>query len=101
MIDVIDKNDLYHGIAVPDLAARAVALARQNDFPFSCTPNQGRLLQVLAGGREIIRHGPFDLLVLDGGGSGKHPADPPAEPARLLVPGGTVVMDDMHPPADG
>jgi predicted O-methyltransferase YrrM len=43
---------------------------------------------------EIYRHGPFDLLVLDGGGQGK--ADGiPADPEELLRPGGTLVIDDL------
>jgi predicted O-methyltransferase YrrM len=46
----------------------------------------------------IAGHGPFDLLVLDGGGQGKAgPGDPPADPARLLQPGGLVVIDDFTP----
>jgi predicted O-methyltransferase YrrM len=40
--------------------------------------------------REIYPAGPFDLLVLDGGGS-------PADPGDLLEPGGTVVIDDLTP----
>jgi hypothetical protein len=40
--------------------------------------------------REIYRAGPFDLLVLDGGGV-------PADPGELLEPGGTVVIDDLTP----
>jgi predicted O-methyltransferase YrrM len=44
---------------------------------------------------ELYGRGPFDLLVLDGGGQGK--ADEPADPLRLLAPGGTVVVDDFTP----
>ena len=40
--------------------------------------------------REIYRAGPFDLLVLDGGGV-------PADPEQLLKPGGTLVIDDLTP----
>ncbi|WP_333778143.1 O-methyltransferase [Streptomyces sp. IBSBF 3136] len=47
--------------------------------------------------RLIEEHGPFDLLVLDGGGQGKAPGDPPADVGRLLAPGGTVVVDDFTP----
>ncbi|MFJ4519941.1 O-methyltransferase [Streptomyces sp. NPDC088810] len=47
--------------------------------------------------RRIEEYGPFDLLVLDGGGQGKAPGDPPADVERLLVPGGTVVVDDFTP----
>ncbi|MFJ5927393.1 O-methyltransferase [Kitasatospora sp. NPDC092948] len=43
----------------------------------------------------IGAHGPFDLLVLDGGGNGKQ--SPPADPDVLLTPGGTLVVDDLTP----
>ena len=45
---------------------------------------------------EIYRTGPFDLLVLDGGAHGKS-GGIPADPAELLKPGGTVVIDDLTP----
>lgn len=43
--------------------------------------------------------GPFDLLVLDGGGKGKEPADdPPLDPTDgWLAVGGTIVLDDFTP----
>jgi predicted O-methyltransferase YrrM len=44
---------------------------------------------------ELYGHGPFDLLVLDGGGQGK--GDEPADPVRLLAPGGTLLVDDFTP----
>lgn len=47
--------------------------------------------------RRIEEHGPYDLLVLDGGGTGKTPGDDPADPARLLTPRGAVVVDDFTP----
>ncbi|MEV5876080.1 class I SAM-dependent methyltransferase [Streptomyces sp. NPDC052101] len=47
--------------------------------------------------RRIEEYAPFDLLVLDGGGQGKAPGDPPADVERLLVGGGTVVVDDFTP----
>ncbi|MGW1585615.1 O-methyltransferase [Streptomyces sp. NPDC002386] len=47
--------------------------------------------------RRIAERGPFDLLVLDGGGQGKVPGDEPADVAELLAPGGTVVVDDFTP----
>ncbi|MEV3950592.1 class I SAM-dependent methyltransferase [Streptomyces halstedii] len=43
----------------------------------------------------IYEHGPFDLLVVDGGGNGKK--TPPADPERLLRPTGTIVIDDFTP----
>jgi predicted O-methyltransferase YrrM len=49
--------------------------------------------------REIQREAPFDLLVLDGGGAGKQGSDP-ADPAALLGPGGTLVIDDLTPAAE-
>ncbi|CAL9449483.1 hypothetical protein SUDANB176_02411 [Streptomyces sp. enrichment culture] len=35
---------------LPPLVERALAAARAHGFPYSCRPEQGRLLQVLAGG---------------------------------------------------
>ena len=45
---------------------------------------------------ELARYGPFDLLVLDGGGQGKGD-EPPLDPADWLLPGGTLVIDDFTP----
>ena len=50
--------------------------------------------------RLIEEYGPFDLLVLDGGGGGKRENDAPADPTRLLRPGGMLVLDDFHPPLE-
>jgi predicted O-methyltransferase YrrM len=49
--------------------------------------------------RDLREHGPFDLLVLDGGGKGKEPADdPPLDPTDgWLAVGGTIVLDDFIP----
>lgn len=44
----------------------------------------------------IAEHAPFDLLVLDGGGNAKT-SGPPADPVRLLRPGGVLVVDDFTP----
>ena len=46
--------------------------------------------------RELQGDGPFDLLVLDGGGHGKAD-EPPLEPSAWLRPGGLVVIDDFTP----
>jgi predicted O-methyltransferase YrrM len=48
---------------------------------------------------QLHDHGPFDLLVLDGGGKGKDPTvDSPIDPTeRWLTIGGTVVLDDFIP----
>lgn len=45
----------------------------------------------------LREYGPFDLLVLDGGGQGKGAGDEPIDPAQWLVPGGLIVMDDFGP----
>jgi predicted O-methyltransferase YrrM len=49
--------------------------------------------------RELVQHGPFDLLVLDGGEKGKDPSiGSPLDPAPgWLAVGGTVVLDDFIP----
>jgi len=57
-------------------------------------------VEVLHGDWTRLReHGPFDLLVLDGGGKGKAPdTDPPLDPADgWLAVGGTIVLDDFTP----
>ena len=46
----------------------------------------------------MVSHGPFDLLVLDGGGAGKARGDDRrVEPQAVLRPGGTLVMDNWVP----
>jgi predicted O-methyltransferase YrrM len=49
----------------------------------------------------LREHGPFDVLVLDGGGKGKDPeVDSPLDPTDgWLVVGGTLVLDDFTPAA--
>ncbi len=44
---------------------------------------------------QLLDHGPFDLLVLDGGGSGK--VDEPVDVEVALKVGGTIVIDDFTP----
>jgi predicted O-methyltransferase YrrM len=43
---------------------------------------------------DLVRHGPFDLLFLDGGGQSKD-GRPPIELTDWLRPGGVVVLDDF------
>ena len=47
--------------------------------------------------RELAAHGPFDLLVLDGGGKR---GEPKADPAEWLGPGGMLVLDDFTPSSE-
>lgn len=147
----------YQGLSgLPDIVARAVERARRMEFEFSCLPEQGKLLSVLAAGRsggvigetgtgygvglawivsavspatrvvsverereraeaaqalfrdypnvtvvhgdwqELERYGPFDLLVIDGGGSGKK-GEAPFDPVKWLTPTGAFVIDDFTP----
>ncbi|HEV7658116.1 MAG TPA: class I SAM-dependent methyltransferase [Mycobacteriales bacterium] len=69
-------------------AARAV---------FDGRPADGPPVRILSGDwAELSAYGPFDLLVLDGGGQGKGDR-PPIEVADWLRPGGLVVLDDFTP----
>ncbi|MFF9451777.1 O-methyltransferase [Streptomyces flaveolus] len=59
-------------------------------------------VEVLTGDRTRIgERGPYDLLVLDGGGRGTSEHDPAADVGRLLARGGTVVLDDFTPATEG
>lgn len=61
-----------------------------------------RHVRVLQGDwTQLRQHGPFDLLVLDGGGKGKDPTvDMPLDPTDgWLSVGGTIVLDDFTPAA--
>jgi predicted O-methyltransferase YrrM len=56
-------------------------------------------VQVVQGDWTGLRHrGPFDLLVLDGGGQGKKD-EPPIAPEEWLRPAGLLVLDDFTPGA--
>jgi predicted O-methyltransferase YrrM len=141
---------------LPPLVRRAIDLAQRLDFEYSCRPEQGRLLSLLARGRAsgvigetgtgcgvglawmvdavdvdtrlisvehdqqradaaaalfasypnvtvvagdwrgLRTHGPFDLLVLDGGGHGKADGEM-VEPRTWLANGGTAIVDDLTP----
>lgn len=53
-------------------------------------------VEILHGDWTLINdRGPFDLLVVDGGGNGKRGAA--ADPEKLLHPGGCLVIDDFTP----
>jgi predicted O-methyltransferase YrrM len=90
---MLDATDESTSIVSVDLdAERAVASAAL----FAAEPN----VRVLQGNwTELREHGPFDLLVLDGGGKGKEPGDdPPLDPTDgWLAVGGTIVLDDFVP----
>jgi predicted O-methyltransferase YrrM len=65
----------------------------------SCSLARPQVTVIAGDWLEIHPHGPFDLLVLDGGAHGK--ASPPAaDPDVLLRPGGTLVIDDLIPARD-
>jgi predicted O-methyltransferase YrrM len=90
MVGATDPDTQFVSIELD--AARATAAA---DF-YDGFAN----VQVVEGSwRRLTDYGPFDLLVLDGGGKGKDPAiDSPIEPDdEWLVMGGMVVLDDFIP----
>jgi predicted O-methyltransferase YrrM len=90
MVDATDASTLLASIERdPTRWAASAAL-------FGDRPN----VRVLHGNwTELRDHGPFDLLVLDGGGKGKEPEDdPPLDPTDGWVSvGGTIVLDDFTP----
>jgi hypothetical protein len=45
----------------------------------------------------LLAHGPFDLLVLDGGGLGQAPGPTVVDPKLALKPFGALVVDDFTP----
>ena len=45
----------------------------------------------------LMARGPFDLLVLDGGGGGKAPGATMVDPKLALKPFGALVIDDFTP----
>lgn len=153
----VNGTAAYRGYPhLPERVAGAVATAERLGFAYSCLPQQGELLRVLAAGigagvigetgtgcgvglawlasgahpdarlvgverdpdragaataaladdpritvrtgdwRRLAGDGPFDLLVLDGGGHGKD-GEPPLDPAGWLRLGGLLVVDDFTP----
>lgn len=90
MIEATDASTSF--VSIERDATRAAASAAL----FADLPN----VRVVQGDWKGLReHGPFDLLVLDGGGKGKEPGDdPPLDPTDGWLPvGGTIVLDDFTP----
>jgi predicted O-methyltransferase YrrM len=58
--------------------------------------NHDQVTIINADWRALYDHGPYDLLILDGGGQGKADSET-ANVDRLLLPGGTLVIDDFTP----
>ncbi|HEX3961398.1 MAG TPA: class I SAM-dependent methyltransferase [Trebonia sp.] len=90
MLDATDESTSI--MSVERDSNRAAASAAL----FAGQPN----VRILEGNwTELREHGPFDLLVLDGGGKGKEPADdPPLDPTDgWLTVGGAIVLDDFTP----
>jgi predicted O-methyltransferase YrrM len=90
MVAATDESTSFVSVEID--VRRAEASARL----FADLPN----VRVVNGGwSELLAFGPFDLLVLDGGGKGKEPGDgPPLDPtAGWLARGGTIVLDDFRP----
>jgi len=89
MVDAADPSTTF--VSVERDAQRAATAAGL----FADHPN----VQVIHGDWTGLRaHGPFDLLVLDGGGKGKSPGDTAVDPADgWLRTGGTIVLDDFTP----
>jgi predicted O-methyltransferase YrrM len=90
MLDSTDATTSFVSIELD--TERAAVAARL----FASSPN----VRIVEGDwAELVHHGPFDLLVLDGGGKGKdRKIDSPIDPAAgWLEIGGMVVLDDFVP----
>lgn len=58
----------------------------------------GDAATILTGdGADLQEHGPFDLLVIDGGGFGGKRGEVPLDPVAWVTPGGTFTVDDFTP----
>jgi predicted O-methyltransferase YrrM len=90
MLEATDPSTTYVSIELDP--TRASASARLYDAHSNVHVQQGDW-------RGLLDHGPFDLLVLDGGGKGKDPSDAsPLDPeGGWLAIGGTIVLDDFVP----
>lgn len=90
MVEATDASTTF--VSIERDAARAAASA-------ALFANQPNVRVVHGDWTELRDHGPFDLLVLDGGGKGKEAGDdPPLDPTEgWLAAGGTIVLDDFTP----
>jgi hypothetical protein len=90
MVDAADAATSFVSVEID--ATRAEASAGL----FAGQPN---VHVINANWTELRAFGPFDLLVLDGGGKGKEPGDdPPLDPTDgWLTVDGTIVLDDFTP----
>jgi predicted O-methyltransferase YrrM len=88
MVDAADESTSFVSVELDATRAAASAAVFARHHHVEVLQGDWRLLQW---------HGPFDLLVLDGGGKGKEPGDDPLDPAEWLSPGGTIVLDDFTP----
>ena len=91
MLSAVDADTTIVSV---ELSSRRAALCREL---FAGYPN---VILIEGDWTEIGAHGPFDMLVLDGGGGGKRPGSDVADPVQWLRPAGTLVLDDFHPPAN-
>ena len=86
------------GAAAPD--ARLVSVEADASRAYAARAalaGDPRVTIITGDWRELQPHGPFDLLVLDGGGKR---GEPKAEPDDWLRPGGVLVLDDFTPSTD-
>ncbi len=102
---VIGETGTGCGVGLAWLAAAArpdVRLVSIERDPLRCAvarrlfAHDDRVTVLCGDWTELAAHGPFDLLVLDGGGQGKG-AEPPLDPTAWLAFGGTLVIDDFTP----
>ena len=105
---VIGETGTGGGVGLAWLASGAAAGARL--VSVERDPARAAAARAVFAGRPEVRvltgdwtsvgsYGPFDLLVLDGGGQGKGD-EPPVDVERWVRPGGLVVMDDFTPAAE-
>jgi predicted O-methyltransferase YrrM len=89
MVDAADESTSFVSVELDATRAAASAALFADHHHVEVLQGDWRILQ---------QQGPFDLLVLDGGGKGKEPGDdPPLNPIEWLAPGGTIVLDDFIP----